>query len=137
MSVYCVKRVIVHIMLNVIVEKLCKGIRGLRAHQWFCTISDIPELRKLFNEEIITNGEYLNNENFEEATFTPQAKLPTPGLKLPKTNESWNQANKFFKSTLDVNKEIICVNDICHPQDTFLRIFQKRMWNCFRKWHIR
>lgn len=135
MSVYCVKRVIVHIMLNVIVEKLCKGIRGLRAHLWFCTISDIPELRKLFNEEIITNGRYLNNKNFEEATFTPQAKLPTPGLKLPKTNTSWNQASKFFKSTLDVNKKIKR-KWYLSPTRHFLRIFQKRIWNCFRKWHI-
>ena len=59
--------------------KLCKGIAGLRVHQRFCTISDIPELRKLFNEEIVTNGEYFNDENFEKATFTPRVKLPTPG----------------------------------------------------------
>ena len=58
--------------------KLTKGLCGLRAHQRFCTISDIPELRELFNEEIITNGKYFNDKNFEEATFTPQTKLPTP-----------------------------------------------------------
>ena len=61
--------------------KLCKSIRGLRAHQRFCTINDVPELRELFNEEIITNGENFKDENFEEATFTPQAKLPTPGYR--------------------------------------------------------
>ena len=75
----------------------------------------------------------MNNENFEEATFTPQAKLPTPGLKLPKTNESWNQANKFFKSTLDVNKEIISVNDICHLQDTFFTNIPKTNVELFQK----
>ena len=28
-------------------SKLCKGDRGLRAHQRFCQISDVPELREL------------------------------------------------------------------------------------------
>ena len=42
--------------------KICKGIHVIRAHQRFCTVSDVPELRQLFNEEIITNGEHFNDE---------------------------------------------------------------------------
>ena len=99
--------------------KLCKGIRGLRAHQRFCTIGDVLKLRELFNAEIETNGDYFNDENFEETTFTPQAKLPTPGLKLPLTTETWDRANEFFKPTLDVNKEITDKDEnISHLQDT-------------------
>ena len=80
--------------------KICKGISGLWIHQRFCTVSEVPELRELFKKEIIINGEYSNDKNFEEAVFTPQTKLSTLGLKLPKTTESWNPANQFFKSTL-------------------------------------
>ena len=101
--------------------KLCK-VRGLRTHQRFCTISDVPESRKLFHEEIITNDEYFDDKNFEEVTFTPQTKLPTPGVKLPKTTESWNRENEFFKSTLDVNKEIRNVDEnVCYLQDTIYK----------------
>ena len=57
------------------------------ARDFVCIVSDIPELGDLFNEEIITNGEYFNDENFEEATFTPSAKLRRLRLKLPKTTE--------------------------------------------------
>ena len=100
-------------------EKLCKGIRGLWAHQKFCTISDVLKLRELFHAEIKTNGDYFHDKIFEEATFTPQAKLPTPGLKLPLTTESWNRANEFFKPTLDVSKEITDEDEnISHLQDT-------------------
>ena len=44
-----------------------------------CTMSDVPELRQFFNKKLITNGEYLNDKDFEEATFKLQAKLQTAG----------------------------------------------------------
>ena len=106
-------------------RKLCKGIHRLQAHQGFCTISDVPELRELFNEETITNGEYFEDNNFEETIFIPQAKLPTSELKLPKTTESWNRAKEFFKSTLDVNIELTNVDrNICHLQGTIYKYFK-------------
>ena len=33
--------------------KSCKDIRGLRAHQIFCKINDMPEVRELFNNELV------------------------------------------------------------------------------------
>ena len=50
-------------------RKLCKGIHRLQGHQGFCTISDVSELRELFNEETITNSEYFEDENSEETIF--------------------------------------------------------------------
>ena len=118
--------------------KLCKGIHGLWTHQRFCTICDIRELRELFNEEIIANGWYFNDENFEEATFTPQAKLPKLGLKLSKATESWKQAKRVFQVNIRCQSrnrkrewKYLSLSRHC------LRIFQKWIWNCFRKWHIR
>ena len=49
----------------------------------------------------------------------------TPEFKLSKTTESWNRANEFFKSMLDVNKEITNVDEnICHLQDTVYKYFK-------------
>ena len=98
-------------MFNVIVENFAKVSVNYESTSDFAqkvtfqsSRSDVPEL---FKTEIIMNGEYLNEKNFEEVTFTPKAKLPTLGLKLPKTAESWNRANKFFKSTLiSTNKSL-------------------------------
>ena len=45
-------------------------------------------------------------------------------MKLPKTSKSWNRANAFFKSKLDVNKEIVSVDEnICHL-DTVYEYFK-------------
>ena len=85
-------------------------------------MSDVPELRQFFNKKLITNGEYLNDKDFEEATFKPQAKLRTAGWKLPKTTESWDRVNK---SMLDVNKEVTNVDgNICELRDTIYEYFK-------------
>ena len=46
--------------------KLCNGNRGLRAHQRFSHVNDIPQLRDLFAQEIeqlIDNGMIILNIN--------------------------------------------------------------------------
>ena len=65
MNVYSVKKNDSSCYFQCHCGKLCKGIRVIRAHQRFCTVSDVSELRQLFNEEIITNGEYFNDEILE------------------------------------------------------------------------
>ena len=36
--------------------KLCKCDLGLRAHQRYCQISDVPELREFFNKNLSKNS---------------------------------------------------------------------------------
>ena len=45
--------------------KLCNGNRGLRAHQRFCHVNDIPELRDLFVQEIeqLIDNDTDNSDN--------------------------------------------------------------------------
>ena len=56
--------------------------------------------------------------------LTHKLSFRPPGLKLLKTTESWNRANEFFKSTLDVSKKITNVDEnICHLQDNIYEYF--------------
>ena len=43
--------------------KLCEGNSGLRAHQRFCQISDVPELRELFNKDLLDSSLTEYNDN--------------------------------------------------------------------------
>ena len=107
--------------------KLCKGIRGLRAHQRFCKINDMPELRELFNNELVEIRDSITcDENFEPKNqCIPQNKLPKTGIKLPKTESDWKQANEYFKATLDHTKEIVNINEeITNLQNTIYDYFR-------------
>lgn len=50
---------------------LCKGDHGLRAYQRFCQISDAPELRKLFNKDLLENSLEEYNDNIENIFIQP------------------------------------------------------------------
>ena len=43
--------------------KLCECNSGLRAHQRFCQISDVPELRELFNKDLLDSSLTEYNDN--------------------------------------------------------------------------
>ena len=94
--------------------KECKGNRGLRAHQRFCKIVDMPELRELFNNELLTNiqpstAETLEHEH-ENLRFRGEQPIK-PGLKLPKTKEEWTRANDFFKAIFDHTMSIVDIDE--------------------------
>ena len=67
-------------------DKLCKGDRGLRAHQRFCQISDVPKLRELFNKNLLEKSLTEYDDNIEN-TFVPPKLNPKLDIKLPKTKE--------------------------------------------------
>ena len=66
--------------------KLCKHDLGLRPHQRFCQINDVPELTEFFNKNLSENSliEYDGNT---ENTFIPPNQIPKVGIKLPKSKE--------------------------------------------------
>ena len=89
--------------------KLCNGNRGLRAHQWFYHVNNIPELRDLLVQEI---EQLIDNDtnNSDDEWITNHVKtIPKKGIKLPKTTEEWNTANEYFKQHLNSCEN---VNDI-------------------------
>ena len=81
--------------------KLCNGNRGLRAHQRFCHVNDIPELRDVFVQEVeqLIDNDTDNSEN--ESIINHVKIIPKKGVKLPKTTEEWNTANEYFKQHLN------------------------------------
>ena len=106
--------------------KSCKGICGLRAHQRFCKINDMPELRELFNNELVEIKDSITcDENFEpNDQYILQNKLPKTGIKLPKTKSAWGQANEYFRVKLDHTKEIVGINEeITNVQNTIYDYF--------------
>ena len=109
-------------------EKSCKGIRGLRAHQRFCKINDMPELRELFNDGLVEIREdsITCDKNFESNDqYITQNKLPKTGIKLPETKSDWKQANEYFRITLDHTKETVDINEeITNLQNTINNYFR-------------
>ena len=107
--------------------KSCTSIRGLRSHQRFCKTNDMPELRELFNNELVEIREdsITYDKNFEpNDQYIPQNKLPKTGIKLPKTKSDWKQANEYFRVTLDHTKEIVDINEeITNLQNTIYDYF--------------
>ena len=85
--------------------KICKGIRGLKMHQRTCrVVKDLTEETFEFVEENLT-GSY-NNDNYNEdlsnniTNSNPDVKL---GVKLPKSDDQWNDANLFFMVSLPIS----------------------------------
>ena len=84
--------------------KLCKGDRGLRAHQRFCQFSGVTELRELFNN--LLENSLIEHDDNRENTFIPPKLNPKAGIKLPKTKKEWQISNNYFKSVLDLHGDI-------------------------------
>ena len=74
----------------------------------------MTELRELFYKELVEIREdsITCDENFEPSDqYIPQNKLPKTGIKLPKTKSDLEQANEYFRVTLDHTKEIVDINE--------------------------
>ena len=84
-------------------SKKCKGLRGLKFHQWSCRViiglnGDIVSTNDTKTDEIaIDNLDNFIAENLLELK---------PGIKLPKTEAGWKEADMYFRSVLhagDIN----------------------------------
>ena len=105
--------------------KNCKGIRGLRAHQRFCHIQDLPDFKELFANEPEADN-HVNDINFEQPEL---AKFDIKdGIKLPKSQKDWDLANNYFRTKFDVTKEI---TDI----DSEVQFFQATLYEYFCNTH--
>ena len=94
-------------------------MRGLKAHQRSC--------RTLFvlQKDILGGIEYNQSENSDVSDIDIENQINSllpdvkAGVKLPKTDNHWNIANSYFKSTLpvssidieDLNATIKCMNE--------------------------
>ena len=70
-----------------------------------CQIGDVPELRKLFNKDLLGNSLTEYDDSIEN-TFIPPELNPKAGIKLPKTKEEWQISNNCFKSVCNLYGDI-------------------------------
>ena len=115
-------------------EKQCKGLRGLKAHQRSCRT--LIGLQK----DILEGIEYNQSENNDVSDIDIENQINSlpdvkAGVKLPKTDNCWNIANSYFKSTLlissvdieDLSATIKCMNETtCN----YTHLQNKRMRLC-------
>lgn len=83
---------------NCICGKSCKGRRGLAAHQRSCKL--LIQLNLVNNNNRITNDELdIGPINTDDQPFHDVGST-LPGVKLPKTEDEWKEANLFFHAHL-------------------------------------
>ena len=79
--------------------KKCKGLRGLKSHQRSCRVI------KCLNEEMVSTNDTkideIINDNINDFIVENLPELK-PGIKLPKTETGWKEANTYLKSVLHV-----------------------------------
>ena len=91
---------------------------GLNVHKRSCHIFDVSEISDLITETVEEN----NPESEVEIDIETLPKnLFKPGIKFPKNDKEWEQANDFFRNNLhgvlensDVNTKIINFQSIIY-----------------------
>ena len=81
--------------------------RGLNAHKRSCYIFDVSEINDLITETVEENNP---GSEIEIKIETVPKNLLKPGIKLPKNEKVWEQANDFLRNNLHGNLENSNVN---------------------------
>ena len=96
-------------------------LRGLNTHRRSCHIYDIPDIK-----DLVTATEEENEDQFDEELLVetfPKSFLKI-GVKLPKSDGEWEQANEFFRETLSIDPEINDLNsEITNLHETIYNLF--------------
>ena len=85
--------------------KICKGIRGLKMHHRTCrVVKDLTDETFEFVKENLT-GSYNNDIYNEDLDNNITNSIPDvkPGVKLPKSDDQWKDANLFFMVSLPIS----------------------------------
>ena len=100
-------------------SKLCKGLRGLKAHQRSCKVLDLPELREMFQqpllqELIVNESDNIsddNNSGNEPDNEDVHNNVVLKGFKLPRSKEEWDSVNTHFKNNMVIQNDINNINE--------------------------
>ena len=87
--------------------KKCKGHRGLKMHQRSCrTIHGLSGDSNTIENQHSPDNKNADNENVDIGMLLEQSETPfiKKGVKLPKNNTQWSEANMFFKENLPLNE---------------------------------
>ena len=108
----------------------CAGLRGFQAHKRSCRVLDIPDLRLMFElgpdpEPDPDDSEETNTDSCSYFEYERVSKLP--GIKLPKSEDQWKEANEHFKTVLPYNSEIAYIEDtLVHTQKAIYQYFSEK-----------
>ena len=112
--------------------KLCKRLRGLKAHQRSCKVLDLPELREMFQqpllqELIVNESDNIsddNNSDNEPDNEDLHNNIVLKGLKLPRSKDESDSVNTHFKNNMAIQND---TNDI----DKTAQQFQSSIYEYF------
>ena len=113
--------------------KECKGIKGLKMHQRRCRVNENMDFDQPPDFENSNIESYdVANDNPEVVIESLQKLIVKPGVKLPRSNDNWSEANNYFKSifsTLEVkadsvNEAIQLMNNTIYD---FLRLIMEHL----------
>ena len=89
--------------------KECKGMKGLKMHQRRCPVMDNTEFSQPPRFEYSNfDPREVNIERQQEEITVQSLNIfeINPGTKLPKSNEQWNEANAYVRSTIQFVRSI-------------------------------
>jgi Reverse transcriptase (RNA-dependent DNA polymerase)/zinc-binding in reverse transcriptase len=110
----------------------CVGRRGLKAHERSCAVlkSIMKRSADQATQQASSHSTDSVNHPSTEARDDPLVAPPTfsvkPGLKLPKTNDQWTEANLYFKIRFAsyLSKQIVDLNsEVSNIQDEVYNYF--------------
>ena len=99
--------------------KLCRGLRGLKAHQRSCKVLDLPELREMFQqpllqELIVNESDNIsddNNSDNEPDNEDLHNNVVLTGFQHPRSKEEWDSVNTHFKNNMAIQNDINSLNE--------------------------
>ena len=110
-------------------SKVC-WFTGFQAHKRSCRVLDISDLRLMF--ELGSDPEPDPDDTEETSTdscsyFEYERVSKLPGIKLPKSEDQWKEANEHFKTVLPYNSEIANIEDtLAHTQKSIYKYFSEK-----------
>ena len=100
--------------------RIFKSYRSLNLHRRSCFVQDSAAFGELFAQHGTNSNIIHSTENLTEASPPPSEKYELlPGVRLPRSNIAWKEANDYFQLQLstttevgDLNSELIYMNNI-------------------------
>ena len=107
--------------------KSFKTFRGLNSHKRSCHVLDIPNLKSLFEVSLQGTSDDIEESNEEDEEIDLDKLSLLTGVKLPKRDSDWQNANDYFK--IMVEPETLTNENI----NTYVRRLQETIHRYFKE----
>jgi len=118
-----------------------QGRRGLKAHHRSCkTHSDLLNhcaTAATVGDDSIGSTDDANSPLLSAGPTLNQAPPAVkPGLKLPKTNIQWEEANAYFRSIFDMSQPIIDINSFVADSQQCIYNYFAEFWGTVKPLNV-